>query len=114
MRRQVEDIFNEILEQENIVLTRVDRARLFEAVAAEILGFGPIEPLLKDNSINEVMVNGPKQVYIERHGRLEKTNVLFQNDEHVMRVERETKVHDGMLRTRGRRIERADDSRVGR
>jgi pilus assembly protein CpaF len=99
VRRQVEDIFNEILEQENIVLSRVDRARLFEAVAAEILGYGPIEPLLKDNSINEVMVNGPKQVYIERHGRLEKTNVLFQNDEHVMRV------IDRIVAPLGRRID---------
>ena len=85
--------------RENIVLTRVDRARLFEAVAAEILGFGPIEPLLKDNSINEVMVNGPKMVYIERHGRLEKTNVTFQNDEHVMRV------IDRIVAPLGRRID---------
>lgn len=99
VRRNVEDIFNEILDSENIVLTRVDRARLFEAVAAEILGFGPIEPLLKDNSINEIMVNGPKQVYIERHGRLEKTNVHFQNDEHVMRV------IDRIVAPLGRRID---------
>src|SRR6476646_9372280 len=99
VRRQVEEIFNDILDSENIVLTRVDRARLFEAVAAEILGFGPIEPLLKDNSINEVMVNGPKLVYIERHGRLEKTNVQFQNDEHVMRV------IDRIVAPLGRRID---------
>src|SRR6476661_5048933 len=99
VRRQVEEIFNDILDSENIVLTRVDRARLFEAVAAEILGFGPIEPLLKDNSINEVMVNGPKMVYIERHGRLEKTNVTFQNDEHVMRV------IDRIVAPLGRRID---------
>ncbi len=99
VRRNVEEIFNEILETENIVLSRVDRARLFEAVAAEILGFGPIEPLLKDNSINEIMVNGPKNVYIERHGRLEKTNVHFQNDEHVMRV------IDRIVAPLGRRID---------
>jgi pilus assembly protein CpaF len=99
VRRQVEDIFNEILDVENIVLTRVDRARLFEAVAAEILGFGPIEPLLKDNSIGEIMVNGPKLVYIERHGRLEKTNIQFQNDEHVMRV------IDRIVAPLGRRID---------
>ncbi|MEO8286391.1 MAG: CpaF family protein [Chloroflexota bacterium] len=99
VRKQVEDIFSEILDQENIVLSRVDRARLFEAVAAEILGFGPIEPLLKDNSINEIMVNGPKMVYIERHGRLEKTNVTFQNDEHVMRV------IDRIVAPLGRRID---------
>ncbi|MDQ6695506.1 MAG: CpaF family protein [Chloroflexota bacterium] len=101
VRRQVEEIFNEILEHENILLTRVDRARLFEAVAAEILGFGPIEPLLKDNSINEIMVNGPNLVYIERHGRLEKTNIHFQNDEHVMRV------IDRIVAPLGRRIDEA-------
>lgn len=101
VRRQVEEIFNEILDSENIILTRVDRARLFEAVAAEILGFGPIEPLLKDASISEVMVNGPKSVYIERHGRLEKTNIQFQNDEHVMRV------IDRIVAPLGRRIDEA-------
>lgn len=101
VRRNVEEIFNEILDTENIVLTRVDRARLFEAVAAEILGFGPIEPLLKDGSISEVMVNGPKSVYIERHGRLEKTNIQFQNDEHVMRV------IDRIVAPLGRRIDEA-------
>jgi pilus assembly protein CpaF len=99
VRKNVEEIFNEILDSENIVLTRVDRARLFEAVAAEILGFGPIEPLLKDNTINEIMVNGPRLVYIERHGRLEKTNVQFQNDEHVMRV------IDRIVAPLGRRID---------
>jgi pilus assembly protein CpaF len=99
VRKNVEEIFNEILDTENIVLTRVDRARLFEAVAAEILGFGPIEPLLKDNTINEIMVNGPRLVYIERHGRLEKTNVQFQNDEHVMRV------IDRIVAPLGRRID---------
>jgi pilus assembly protein CpaF len=99
VRKNVEEIFNEILDHENIIFTRVDRARLFEAVAAEILGFGPIEPLLKDNSINEIMVNGPKLVYIERHGRLEKTNIHFQNDEHVMRV------IDRIVAPLGRRID---------
>ena len=99
VRRNVEEIFSEILDAENIVLTRVDRARLFEAVAAEILGFGPIEPLLRDNSVNEIMVNGPKMVYIERHGRLEKTNIQFQNDEHVGRI------IDRIVAPLGRRID---------
>ncbi len=55
-----------MLEAEGITLTRVERLRLFEAISAEILGYGPIEPLLKDPTVNEVMVNGPKQVYVER------------------------------------------------
>jgi pilus assembly protein CpaF len=86
VRRTVEETFSSVLEAENIVLTRVERNRLFEAIAADILGLGPIEPLLKDETVSEVMVNGPRQVYVERRGRLEKTEVFFENDDHVMRV----------------------------
>jgi pilus assembly protein CpaF len=86
VRQQVQEVFNTILEQEKIVLSRAERLRLFESIAAEILGYGPIEPLLRDDSITEVMVNGPKQVYIERGGKLFKTDVVFDNDEHVMRI----------------------------
>ncbi|HEU5327618.1 MAG: CpaF family protein [Thermomicrobiales bacterium] len=99
VRRTVEDTFNKVLEQEAIVLTRVERLRLFEAIAAEILGFGPIEPLLKDDTISEIMVNGPKQVYVERRGKLELTDVLFSDDEHVMRV------IDRIVSPLGRRID---------
>src|SRR6478609_2611454 len=71
VRRTVEEAYANVLESEGIVLTRVERLRLFEAIAAEILGFGPIEPLLKDETVSEIMVNGPDQVYVERSGRLE-------------------------------------------
>src|SRR5690606_30432863 len=84
VRRTVEETVASVLEAENIVLTRVERLRLFEAIAAEILGYGPIEPLLKDDSISEIMVNGPRQVYVERNGRLELSDVTFQDDDHVM------------------------------
>jgi pilus assembly protein CpaF len=53
---------------------------------AEILGYGPIEPLLRDDTITEIMVNGPKQVYIERGGKIYKTDVTFEDDDHVMRI----------------------------
>ncbi len=86
VRRTIEDLFNLILDQQGIVLTRVDRMRLFEAIAAEILGLGPIEPLLKDDSVTEIMVNGPKQVYVEQGGKLYKTDIRFKDDDHVMRV----------------------------
>ena len=59
---------------------------MLEQITDEILGLGPLEPLLRDETITEVMVNGPQQVYIEREGRLELTNVTFQNDEHVMKI----------------------------
>jgi pilus assembly protein CpaF len=99
VRRTVEDTFNRVLEQEQIVLTRVERLRLFEAIAAEILGFGPIEPLLKDDTISEVMVNGPRQVYVERRGKLVLSDVQFQDDDHVMRV------IDRIVSPLGRRID---------
>ena len=59
---------------------------MLEQITDEIIGLGPLEPLLRDESITEVMVNGPRQVYIERSGKLELTNVVFQNDDHVMRI----------------------------
>lgn len=99
VRRTVEETFSSVLESESIVLTRVERARLFEAISAEILGFGPIEPLLNDDSVSEVMVNGPRQVYVERNGRLEMTDVTFQDDDHVMRV------IDRIVSPLGRRID---------
>jgi pilus assembly protein CpaF len=99
VRRSVEESFTSVLESESIVLTRVERLRLFEAIAAEILGYGPIEPLLNDDSVSEVMVNGPKQVYVERSGKLELTDVQFQDDDHVMRV------IDRIVSPLGRRID---------
>ena len=59
---------------------------MLEQITDEIIGLGPLEPLLRDESITEIMVNGPRQVYIERSGKLELTNVVFQNDDHVMRI----------------------------
>ncbi len=99
VRRTVEDTFNRVLEQEQIVLTRVERLRLFEAIAAEILGYGPIETLLKDDTVSEVMVNGPRQIYVERRGKLELSDVQFQDDDHVMRI------IDRIVSPLGRRID---------
>lgn len=84
--RNLEEVFNSILESENIILTRTERLRLFETISADILGFGPIEPLLRDDSVTEILVNGPKQIYVERGGKLLKALETFQNDAHVMRV----------------------------
>ena len=74
------------LEQERLLLSRADRIRLQEAVFAETAGFGPIQDLLQDDSVTEIMVNGPRDVWIEREGRLYLTDVLFANDDHVVRV----------------------------
>jgi len=86
VRRTIEELFNTILDQEGVALTRADRTKLFDQVAAEILGYGPIEPLLADESVSEIMVNGPKKVYVERRGKIARSDVSFQNDDHVMRI----------------------------
>jgi pilus assembly protein CpaF len=86
VRRQIEELFGKIADEEGLALTRAERVRMLEQITDEILGLGPLEPLLRDETITEVMVNGPQQVYIEREGRLELTNVTFQNDEHVMKI----------------------------
>src|SRR5512141_1509468 len=86
VRRQIEEIFSKAVDEEGLALTRAERVRMLEQITDEIVGLGPLEPLLRDESINEIMVNGPRQIYIERAGRLEMTNVAFQNDDHVMRI----------------------------
>jgi len=86
VRRQIEELFGKIADEEGLALTRAERVRMLEQITDEILGLGPLEPLLRDETITEVMVNGPQQVYIEREGKLEMTNVTFQNDEHVMKI----------------------------
>ena len=99
VRRTIQDLFEQILAEENIVLSRPERARLFEQIAAEILGFGPLQPLLEDDTITEIMVNGPKNVYIERKGRLHRVPVTFENNDHVMRI------IDRIVAPLGRRID---------
>ncbi|MCV0402074.1 MAG: CpaF family protein [Chloroflexi bacterium] len=86
VRRQIEELFGRIADEEGLALTRAERVRMLEQITDEILGLGPLEPLLRDETLTEVMVNGPQQVYIERDGKLELTNVTFQNDEHVMKI----------------------------
>jgi len=99
VRQQVEEIFNTILDSENIVLSRSERARLFESIAADILGFGPLQELLNDPEISEIMVNGPKKVYVEKRGKIQLSDVTFVDEQHVLRV------IDRIVAPLGRRID---------
>ncbi|OGO76279.1 MAG: type II secretion system protein E, partial [Chloroflexi bacterium RIFOXYC12_FULL_59_14] len=101
VRHTIQGLFEQILSEENIVLSRPERARLFEQIAAEILGLGPLQPLLEDESITEIMVNGAKNIYIERKGKLHRVPVTFENNEHVMRI------IDRIVAPLGRRIDEA-------
>ncbi len=101
VRRTILDLFEQILTEENIVLSRPERARLFEQIAAEILGFGPLQPLLEDETITEIMVNGAKNIYIERKGKIHRVPVTFENNDHVLRI------IDRIVAPLGRRIDEA-------
>jgi len=74
------------LDEEKIELPRTDRLRLQDAVLAELIGYGPIQDVLNDDDVSEVMVNGPKQVWIERAGRLYLTDITFTDADHVVRI----------------------------
>lgn len=86
IRQTIEVLFNQVLAEENLLYTRSNRARLLDWVISDILGYGPIEPLLHDGTITEVMVNGFDTIYIERNGKIEKTSVTFENETHLMRI----------------------------
>ncbi len=86
VRTTIKGMFDDILQEESIILGRRERDALFEQIVAEILGLGPLEPLLADESITEIMVNGPKKIFVERAGKLQRVNITFESDEHLMRV----------------------------
>ncbi|HZG16309.1 MAG TPA: CpaF family protein [Candidatus Bathyarchaeia archaeon] len=75
-----------LLAEEAVPMTRSEKQRFIEGMMAEIQGFGPIDPLLKDPSISEVMVNSPQLIYVERNGKLERSHVQFRDNDHVLRI----------------------------
>jgi pilus assembly protein CpaF len=85
-REQIETLFNAILAEESLVLSRAERQRLFEGIIADILGFGPIEPLMADSTISAILINSPQDVFIERGGQMSRTSVVFEDDAHVRRI----------------------------
>jgi pilus assembly protein CpaF len=99
VRNTIQELFEQVLAEENIVLTRQERHRLFEQIAAEILGLGPLQPLLEDGSVTEIMVNGAKNIYIEKAGKIHRMPITFESDDHVMRI------IDRIVAPLGRRID---------
>ena len=86
VRTTIQEMFETMLHEEQIVLTRNEKKKLFEQIVAEILGYGPLEQYLNLEGITEIMVNGPKNVYIERNGKVEHVNTTFEDNEHLMRI----------------------------
>jgi pilus assembly protein CpaF len=85
-RRQIREICERLMTEEQAPLSLASRQRVVRRIEDEVLGLGPLEPLLADKTISDILVNGPQQVYVERRGRLELTEVRFNNDAHLMNI----------------------------
>lgn len=86
LRRDIRRVIEHLCDTENPLLNRMEREKLIEEILDETLGFGPLEPLLKDPTISEIMVNGPKKVYVERRGKIEKTDCVFRDGDHLLQI----------------------------
>jgi pilus assembly protein CpaF len=83
---QVNEVIDGLVEENHLLLAEADRERLIEATISDMLGLGPLEPLLQDNNISDILVNGYRSVWIERNGKIYKTTVRFRDDQHLMSV----------------------------
>src|SRR5215470_18605069 len=86
IRSQVFTVVQDLVENLNSPMSAAEKDRLSREVLDEVFGLGPLEPLLQDPGVNDILVNGPKQVYVERAGVLEESNVMFKDNAHLMNI----------------------------
>ncbi|WP_109313455.1 CpaF family protein [Ruegeria sp. AU67] len=102
LRAEISAISSEILESRDIVLNREDRSQLNKELYDEVTGLGPLETLLQDDSVNDILVNGPQQIFVERFGKLEISDVTFKDEKHLMRI------IDKIVSAVGRRVDESN------
>src|ERR1700732_40087 len=98
-REQILALIARLMMEQSVPLSAADRDQLAKEVLDEVFGLGPLEPLLHDNTVSDILVNGHDSVYVERRGRLEKTNVIFKDPAHLMHI------IDKIVSAVGRRID---------
>lgn len=98
-RRQIREVAHRVMNDESVPLPAAARQRLAKQIEDEILALGPLEPLMADRSVSDILVNGYHSVYVERHGKLERTDVCFRDDAHLMNI------IDRIVSAVGRRID---------
>jgi pilus assembly protein CpaF len=86
LRREIRLVVEHLCDSEDTLLNRTERERLVSEVLDETFGLGPLEMLLKDPTISDILINGPKNIYCERRGKMEKTNVVFRDNNHLMQI----------------------------
>src|SRR6266566_4738533 len=99
LRREVQGVLEKILREDHLPISMTERNRLAEEILDEVFGLGPLEPLLKDPTISDILVNTYKHVFIERHGKLIETGIRFQSDRHL------THIIEKIVSSMGRRID---------
>ena len=102
LRSEINEISTEILAEKSIVLNREDRFQLNSELYDEVTGLGPLETLLKDDSVNDILVNGPQQIFVERAGKLQLTDVTFKDEKHLLRI------IDKIVSAVGRRVDESN------
>ena len=102
LRAEITEIAAEALEEMNVVLNREERGLLNQELFDEVTGLGPLEPLLKDDSVNDILVNGPHQIFVERSGKLTLTDVTFKDERHLLRI------IDKIVSAVGRRVDESN------
>jgi len=102
LRQEISAIASEHLQAESIVLNREDRQTLTSELYDEVTGLGPLETLLKDETVNDILVNGPQQIFVERSGKLELTDVTFKDERHLLRI------IDKIVSAVGRRVDESN------
>src|SRR6266480_180433 len=86
LRREIRLVVERLCDTENPLLNRMERERLIDEVLDETFGFGPLEVLLKDPTISDILINGPHKIFVERRGKMEKTDVKFRDNDHLMQI----------------------------
>src|SRR5215471_20107036 len=86
LRREIRLVVEHLCDTEDHLLNRSERDRLVDEVLDETFGLGPLELLLKDATISDILINGPRSIYVERRGKLEKTNVQFRDNNHLLQI----------------------------
>ncbi|WP_414638906.1 CpaF family protein [Aquabacterium sp.] len=86
LRNELKILAEKLLDEEGIALNETERRHIVQSIQNEMLGLGPIEPLLADATVSDILVNGASRVYVERRGRLEETGIRFDNDAHLLRI----------------------------
>ncbi len=102
LRAEISAIASEVLETKNIVLNREDRSQLNKELYDEVTGLGPLETLLQDDTVNDILVNGPQQIFVERSGKLEISDITFKDEKHLMRI------IDKIVSAVGRRVDESN------